>query len=64
MKVSDLQLKLQVATTVSAVLNLYWDLVSFIDAVRIKEGALRPWRRSSTKTIRRWSRSARCRRSK
>ena len=39
-KVSKLQLKLQVATTVSAVLNLYWDLVSFIDAVRIKEGAL------------------------
>jgi len=27
MKVSDLQVKLQVATTVSAVLNLYWDLV-------------------------------------
>lgn len=40
LKVSDLQLKLQVATTVSAVLNLYWDLVSFIDAVRIKEQAL------------------------
>ena len=40
MKVSDLQVKLQVATTVSAVLNLYWDLVSFIDAVRIKEQAL------------------------
>jgi outer membrane protein len=40
MKVSSLQVKLQVATTVSAVLNLYWDLVSFIDAVRIKEGAL------------------------
>jgi outer membrane protein len=39
-KVSDLQLKLQVATTVSAVLNLYWDLVSFNDAVRIKEQAL------------------------
>ena len=40
MKVSDLQLKLQVATTVSAALNLYWDLVSFVDAVRIKERAL------------------------
>jgi outer membrane protein len=40
MKVSDLQLKLQVATTVSAALNLYWDLVSFEDAVRIKEQAL------------------------
>ena len=40
MKVSDLQLKLQVATTVSAALNLYWDLVSFVDAVHIKEQAL------------------------
>jgi outer membrane protein TolC len=40
MKVSNLQLKLQVATTVSAALNLYWDLVSFVDAVRIKERAL------------------------
>ena len=40
MKVSNLQLKLQVATTVSAALNLYWDLVSFIDAVRIKEQTL------------------------
>ncbi|MFN7997595.1 MAG: TolC family protein [Bryobacteraceae bacterium] len=39
-KVSALQVKLQVATTVSAVMNLYWDLVSFIDAVRIKEQAL------------------------
>ena len=40
-KVSDLQLKLQIATTVSAVLNLYWDLVAFNDAVRIKEQALK-----------------------
>src|ERR1043166_4999248 len=40
MKVSDLQVKLQVATTVAAVLNLYWDLVSFNEAVRIKEQAL------------------------
>ncbi|MGO4882061.1 MAG: TolC family protein [Bryobacteraceae bacterium] len=40
MKISNLQLKLQVATTVSAALNLYWDLVSFVDAVRIKEEAL------------------------
>ncbi|HTQ56903.1 MAG TPA: TolC family protein [Bryobacteraceae bacterium] len=40
LKVSDLQLKLQVSTTVSAALNLYWDLVSFIDAVRIKQTAL------------------------
>ncbi len=40
MKVSDLQVRLQVATTVAAVLNLYWDLVSFNDAVRIKQKAL------------------------
>jgi outer membrane protein len=40
MKVTDLTVKLQVTTTISAVLNLYWDLVSFIDAVRIKEQAL------------------------
>ena len=40
MKISDLQLKLQVATTISAALNLYWDLVSFVDSVRIKEEAL------------------------
>jgi outer membrane protein TolC len=38
--VSNLQVKLQVATTVSAVLNLYWDLVSFNEAVRIKQKAL------------------------
>jgi outer membrane protein len=40
LKVSDLLLKQQVATTVAAVLNLYWDLVSFNEAVRIKEQAL------------------------
>jgi len=40
MKVTDLQLKQQVITTVSAVLNLYWDLVSFNDDERIKEQAL------------------------
>jgi outer membrane protein TolC len=39
-KVTDLQLKLQVITTVSAVLNLYWDLVSFNEDARIKEQAL------------------------
>jgi outer membrane protein TolC len=39
-KVTDLQLKLQVVTTVAAVLNLYWDLVSFNEDVRIKEQAL------------------------
>ena len=40
LKVSDLLMKQQVATTVAAVLNLYWDLVSFNQAVRIKEQAL------------------------
>ena len=40
LKVSDLLMKQQVSTTVSAVLNLYWDLVSFNEAVRIKEQAL------------------------
>ena len=29
LKVTDLQFKLQLVTTISAVLNLYWDLVSF-----------------------------------
>jgi outer membrane protein TolC len=33
-------MKQQVSTTVAAVLNLYWDLVSFNDAVRIKQGAV------------------------
>jgi outer membrane protein len=40
MKVTDLQLKQQVITTVSAVLNLYWDLVSFNEDLRIKQAAL------------------------
>lgn len=39
-KVSGLQLKRQVVTTVSAILNLYWDLVSFNEDVRIKQQAL------------------------
>jgi outer membrane protein len=39
-KWADMQLKLQVATTVAAVLDLYWYLVSFQDAVRIKQQAL------------------------
>ena len=38
--VSDLQLKQQVATTVSAVLNLYWDLVAFNEDLRLKRLAL------------------------
>jgi outer membrane protein len=40
LKVTDLQLKRQVVTTVSAILNLYWDLVSFNEDRRIKETAL------------------------
>jgi outer membrane protein len=40
MKVTDLQLKRQVITTVSAVLNLYWDLVSFYEDMRIKQQAV------------------------
>ncbi len=40
LKVTDLQLKLQVITTVSAILNLYWDLVSFSEDLRIKQEAL------------------------
>ena len=40
LKVTDLQFRQQVATTVSAILNLYWDLVSFNEDVRIKEQAL------------------------
>ena len=39
-KVTDLQLRLQVITTVSAILNLYWDLVSFNEDVRIKGQAM------------------------
>jgi len=39
-KVTDLQFKRQVITTVSAVLNLYWDLVSFNQDMRIKEQAV------------------------
>lgn len=39
-KVTDLQFKRQVITTVSAVLNLYWDLVSFNEDMRIKEQAV------------------------
>lgn len=40
-KITNLQLKRQVITTVSAVLNLYWDLVSFNEDLRIKQEALR-----------------------
>jgi outer membrane protein len=40
MKVTDLQLKRQVITTISAILDIYWDLVSFNEDVRIKEQSL------------------------
>ena len=39
-KISDLQFKQQVITTVSAVLNLYWDLVSFSENVRSRRSSL------------------------
>jgi outer membrane protein TolC len=39
-KVSRLQFEQQVATTVSAVLDLYWDLVSFEENVRAREQAV------------------------
>ena len=37
LKVFDLQFKQQVMTTVSAALNLYWDLVSFVEDERARE---------------------------
>lgn len=40
LKVTDLQFKLQLITTVSAVLNLYWDLVGFHYDVRAREKAV------------------------
>lgn len=40
LKVMDLTVKMQVITTISAVLNLYWDLVSFNEDLRIKKEAL------------------------
>ncbi len=39
-KATNLTVKLQLITTISAVLNLYWDLVVFNEDVRIKEQAL------------------------
>ncbi len=39
-KVSDLQFKQQVITTISAVLNLYWDLVSFYQDVKARKDEL------------------------
>ncbi len=37
LKVTDLQFKQQVITTVSAVLNLYWDLVAFNEDVQARQ---------------------------
>jgi outer membrane protein len=39
-EVSDLTFKLQVETTVAAVMNLYWDLVSFNKTVQVAKDAL------------------------
>jgi outer membrane protein len=39
-EISDLVFKQQVITTVTAVVNLYWDLVAFNEDVRVKEQAL------------------------
>jgi outer membrane protein len=39
-KISDLQFKQQVITTVSAVLNLYWDLVSFNEDLKARKDEL------------------------
>jgi outer membrane protein len=39
-EVSDLTFKLQVETTVAAVMELYWDLVSFNEAVQVAKDAL------------------------
>jgi outer membrane protein TolC len=39
-KVTDLQFKQQVITTVSSVLNLYWDLVSFNEDLRARKDEL------------------------
>jgi outer membrane protein len=41
LKVTDLQFSQQVITTVSAVLNLYWDLVSFVEDVKAREQAVK-----------------------
>ncbi len=40
LKSTDLEMKMQVITTIAAVLDLYWDLVSFDDDVRLKQQAL------------------------
>jgi outer membrane protein len=40
LEAADLNFRLQVITTVTAVENLYWDLVSFMDDVKAKQEAL------------------------
>ena len=40
LKVTDLQFRAQLLTTVSAISNLYWDLVSFSEDVKVKQQAL------------------------
>jgi outer membrane protein TolC len=40
LKVSDLVFKQQVITTVGAIINLYWDLVSFNEDLKVKQKAL------------------------
>ncbi len=40
LKVTDLQFRAQLQTTVAAVTNLYWDLVSFNEDVKVKQQAL------------------------
>jgi outer membrane protein TolC len=40
LRVSDLTFKQQVITTVASVINLYWDLVSFNEAVKVRRQAL------------------------
>ena len=40
MKVTDLQFRAQILTTISAISNLYWDLVSFNEDVKVKQQAL------------------------
>ncbi len=40
MRVSDLVFEQQVITTVSAIINLYWDLVSFNEDVKVRKAAL------------------------
>jgi outer membrane protein len=41
LKVTDLQFKQQLITTISAALNLYWDLVSFDEDVRARQEELK-----------------------